>query len=132
MRSIVLLLVLTPLSLTGCGKDPERLGTMAGKVANRVESATKTLKTRLTAQALLFPGFVENLDLSQKVRVRVLLDGRLAGCDIHAHMLDGDIVELTGTLTSEKVRPLLLQAVETVPGVKGVADATKVTPPTTP
>jgi hypothetical protein len=111
MRSIVLLLVLTPLSLTGCGKDPERLGTMAGKIANRVESATKTLKTRLTAQALLFPGFVEN---------------------VHAHMLDGDIVELTGTLTSEKVRPLLLQAVETVPGVKGVADATKVTPPTTP
>ena len=116
MRSIVLLLVLTPLSLTGCGKDPERLGTMAGKIANRVESATKTLKTRLTAQALLFPGFVENLD----------------GCDIHARMLDGDIVELTGTLTSEKVRPLLLQAIETVPGVKGVADATKVTPPTTP
>jgi osmotically-inducible protein OsmY len=132
MRAIVLLLLLISLGLTGCGKDPERLGTMAIKVANRVESATKSLKTRLTAQALLFPGFVENLDLSHKVRVRILLDSRLTGCDIHTQVLEGDVVELTGTLTSEKVRPMLLQSVETIPGVKGVADATKVTPPTTP
>lgn len=132
MRAIVLLAILVPLGLSGCGKDPERLGAMAGKVASRVESATKTLKARLTAQALLFPGLVENLDLSHKVHVRILLDSRLSGCDIHTHVLEGDIVELTGTLTSEKVRPLLLQSVEAIPGVRGVADATKAPPPAAP
>ncbi len=118
--------------LAGCGKDPERLGAMAGKVAARVGSATGALKTRLTAQTLLFPGFVEGLEISQKVRLRVLLDSRLTGCDVHARVMDGDIVELTGSLATEQLRPLVLQAVESVPGVRGVADGLKVEAKTAP
>lgn len=121
-----------PVVLAGCGKDPERLGAMAGKVAARVGSATGALKTRLTAQTLMFPGFIDGLETSQKVRLRVLLDSRLAGCDVHARVMDGDVVELTGKLPSEHLRPLVLQSVESVPGVRGVADGLKVDAKTVP
>lgn len=98
---------------------------MAGKVATRVGSATSALKTRLTGHALLFPGFVEGLEIAQKVRLRVLLDSRLAGCDIHARVMEGEVIELSGTIPSEQLRPLVLQAVESVPGVRGIADSMK-------
>lgn len=130
MRLMAFSSLLLPLFASGCGKDPERLGAMAGKVATRVGSATSALKTRLANQTLLIPGFVEGLDLSQKVRMRILLDGRLSGCDVRARVLEGDVVELTGSLPLENLRPLVLQSVEAVPGVKGVADAMKTTPPT--
>lgn len=132
MRIRSLIPLVLPVMLAGCGKDPERLGAMAGKVAARVGSATGALKTRLTAQTLLFPGFVEGLEISQKVRLRVLLDSRLTGCDVHARVMDGDIVELTGSLATEQLRPLVLQAVESVPGVRGVADGLKVEAKTAP
>lgn len=128
MRIRLMMPLVLPVVLAGCGKDPERLGAMAGKVAARVGSATGALKTRLTAQALMFPGFIEGLEISQKVRLRVLLDSRLAGCDVQVRVMDGDLVELTGKLPSEQLRPLVLQAVESVPGVRGIADGLKVDP----
>lgn len=132
MRIRSLLPLVVPALLAGCGKDPERLGAMAGKIAARVGSATGALKTRLTAQTLMFPGFIEGLEVGQKVRLRVILDSRLTGCDVHARGMEGDVVELTGSLPSEQLRPLVLQAVESVPGVRGVADGMKVEAKTAP
>ena len=56
----------------------------------------------------------------------------LSICKSLAQLMDGDIGELTGSLATEQLRPLVLQAVESVPGVRGVADGLKVEAKTAP
>jgi hypothetical protein len=111
------------LAFTGCtAQDTECLARIGRKLAERSHGAADTVREHVDGDLKALP---RGAGLKEKIEARLRWDAMLADVTIDVHV-NGNEVELKGTVKNEAQRRRAADVAETTIGVQAVNDSLKV------